>query len=218
MLGNGSSCSRLPPRTQASSPTLPLRMVAAVDGKPFGVSATATPGMAKPPQPRTVRAITVLTPTESDSLTCSRPSGLFGPCQRGDNLLHRVSTRRAGTTCRSTELGPQRMAHREHVHHIRDIRSVKISTKSAPAPYAPVMATLRNTSFGYHSHQRRGQSGATRRANRRPHDLTIAVTSAYPTGQRGLSGTECGVFRVWPLGMIGVVRWCSGRRRRGSGR
>ncbi|WP_155246785.1 hypothetical protein [Salinispora arenicola] len=59
-------------------------------GKPFGVSATATPGMARPPQPRTVKAITVLTPTESASFTRSRPSGLFSPIS-GETIYFTMS-------------------------------------------------------------------------------------------------------------------------------
>lgn len=46
------------------------------------------------------------------------------------------------------------------------------------------MATLRNTPIGYH--RTNGDTNiarATRRANRRPHDLITAVTSGNPTMQ-----------------------------------
>ncbi|GIF02143.1 hypothetical protein [Paractinoplanes rishiriensis] len=46
------------------------------------------------------------------------------------------------------------------------------------------MATLRNTSIGFH--RTRGDTNiarATRRANRRPHDLITAVISDNPTTQ-----------------------------------
>ncbi|MBT8227732.1 MAG: hypothetical protein HKP61_02935 [Dactylosporangium sp.] len=46
------------------------------------------------------------------------------------------------------------------------------------------MATLRNASIGYH--RTNGDTNiarATRRANRRPHDLITTVTSGYPRMQ-----------------------------------
>lgn len=56
---------------------------------------------------------------------------------------------------------------------------------SGNAPASPtVMATLRNTAIGYH--RPNGDTNiarATRRANRRPHDLITAVASDYPRTQ-----------------------------------
>jgi hypothetical protein len=61
---------------------------------------------------------------------------------------------------------------REDLHQAR--------TGTGPA----VLATLRNTAIGYH--HTTGQTNiarATRRANRRPHDLITAVTSTNPITQ-----------------------------------
>ncbi|MGH3449599.1 MAG: hypothetical protein ACRDQW_02515 [Haloechinothrix sp.] len=64
------------------------------------------------------------------------------------------------------------MTFREDLHQAR--------TGNGPA----VIATLRNTSIGYH--RINGEANiarATRRANRRSHDLIHAVTSSNPTTQ-----------------------------------
>ena len=61
---------------------------------------------------------------------------------------------------------------------------MKTAIKPAPVPGPAVIATLRNTAIGYH--RTTGATNiarATRRANRRPHDLIQAVTSSYPTTQ-----------------------------------
>jgi len=61
---------------------------------------------------------------------------------------------------------------------------MKIFTRPGPAPAPAIMATLRNTAIGYH--RANGDTNiarATRRANRRPHDLITAVTSDYPRTQ-----------------------------------
>jgi predicted transposase YbfD/YdcC len=70
------------------------------------------------------------------------------------------------------------------VHHVRDVTfgedQHQARTNTGPA----VIATLRNTAIGYH--RVNGETNiarATRRANRRPHDLITAVTSNYPTTQ-----------------------------------
>jgi hypothetical protein len=72
----------------------------------------------------------------------------------------------------------------KRVHHVRDVtfreELHEARTGSGPA----VIATLRNTSIGYH--RANGDTNiarATRRANRRPHELTEAVTSGNPTTQ-----------------------------------
>ena len=64
------------------------------------------------------------------------------------------------------------MTFREDSHQAR--------TGNGPA----VMATLRNTAIGFH--RASGDTNiarATRRANRRPHDLITAVTSSNPRTQ-----------------------------------
>jgi hypothetical protein len=61
---------------------------------------------------------------------------------------------------------------REDAHQAR--------TGTGPA----IIATLRNTAIGWH--RTNGDTNiarATRRANRRSHDLITAVTSSYPTTQ-----------------------------------
>jgi predicted transposase YbfD/YdcC len=70
------------------------------------------------------------------------------------------------------------------IHHIRDVTFRgdlhHARTGSGPA----VMATLRNASIGYH--RTNGETNiarATRRANRRPHDLITNATSDYPRTQ-----------------------------------
>jgi hypothetical protein len=61
---------------------------------------------------------------------------------------------------------------REDLHQTR--------TGTGPA----VIATLRNTAIGYHrTIGATDIAHATRQANRRSHDLIIAVTSSYPTTQ-----------------------------------
>jgi hypothetical protein len=46
------------------------------------------------------------------------------------------------------------------------------------------MATLRNTAIGFHrTNDEPNIARATRRANRRPHDLITAVTSSNPRTQ-----------------------------------
>ncbi|MEU5943246.1 hypothetical protein ABZ807_29710 [Micromonospora sp. NPDC047548] len=47
-----------------------------------------------------------------------------------------------------------------------------------------VVAVLRNTAIGFHcGNGETNIARATRRANRRPHDLITTVTSSYPTTQ-----------------------------------
>lgn len=60
------------------------------------------------------------------------------------------------------------------------VKTFHARTGSGPA----VMATLRNASIGYH--RTNGETNiarATRRANRRPHDLITNATSDYPRTQ-----------------------------------
>jgi hypothetical protein len=58
------------------------------------------------------------------------------------------------------------------------VKTYQARTGTGPA----VIATLRNTAIGYH--RTNGDTNiarATRRENRRPHDLITTVTSSYPT-------------------------------------
>lgn len=70
------------------------------------------------------------------------------------------------------------------VHHVRDVTFREDLHQARTGTGPAVIATLRNTAIGYH--RTNGETNiarATRRANRRPHDLITAVTSTYPTTQ-----------------------------------
>jgi hypothetical protein len=70
------------------------------------------------------------------------------------------------------------------LHYIRDVTLGEDAQQARTGNGPAVMATLRNTSIGYH----RGNGAtniarATRRANRRPTDLIHDVTRSYPRTQ-----------------------------------
>jgi hypothetical protein len=70
------------------------------------------------------------------------------------------------------------------VHHVRDVTFREDLHQARTGNGPAVMATLRNTAIGYH--RTSGETNiarATRRANRRPHDLITAVTSGNPRTQ-----------------------------------
>jgi predicted transposase YbfD/YdcC len=70
------------------------------------------------------------------------------------------------------------------IHHVRDVTFREDLHQARTGTGPAVIATLRNTAIGYH--RTNGEANiarATRRANRRPHDLITAVTSSYPTMQ-----------------------------------
>ena len=70
------------------------------------------------------------------------------------------------------------------VHHVRDVTFREDSHQARTGNGPAIMATLRNTAIGYH--RTSGETNiarATRRANRRPHDLITAVTSSNITTQ-----------------------------------
>jgi predicted transposase YbfD/YdcC len=70
------------------------------------------------------------------------------------------------------------------VHHVRDVTFREDSHQARTGNGPAVMATLRNTSIGFH--RASGDTNiarATRRANRRPHDLITAVISDNPRMQ-----------------------------------
>jgi predicted transposase YbfD/YdcC len=70
------------------------------------------------------------------------------------------------------------------VHHVRDVTFREDSHQARTGNGPAVMATLRNTAIGFH--RASGDTNiarATRRANRRPHDLITAVISGNPRTQ-----------------------------------
>ena len=70
------------------------------------------------------------------------------------------------------------------VHHVRDVTFREDSHQARTGNGPAVMATLRNTAIGWHrSNGDTNIARATRRANRRPHDLITAVTSSNSTTQ-----------------------------------
>jgi predicted transposase YbfD/YdcC len=70
------------------------------------------------------------------------------------------------------------------VHHVRDVTFREDLHQARTGTGPAIMATLRNTAIGYHHiNGSTNIARATRRANRRPHDLITAVTSTYPNTQ-----------------------------------
>jgi predicted transposase YbfD/YdcC len=70
------------------------------------------------------------------------------------------------------------------VHYVRDVTFREDLHQARTGTGPAVIATLRNTAIGYH--RTNGETNiarATRRSNRRPHDLIAAVTSSNPTTQ-----------------------------------
>jgi predicted transposase YbfD/YdcC len=70
------------------------------------------------------------------------------------------------------------------LHWIRDVTLREDAHQAHTGNGPAVAAVLRNTAIGYHrSNGETNIARATRRANRRPHDLIDAVTRSYPTTQ-----------------------------------
>jgi len=70
------------------------------------------------------------------------------------------------------------------LHHVRDVTLREDAHQARTGNGPAVFATLRNTSIGYHrTNGATNIARATRRANRRPHDLIDAVTRSDPTTQ-----------------------------------
>ncbi|WP_306797922.1 ISAs1 family transposase [Salinispora arenicola] len=70
------------------------------------------------------------------------------------------------------------------LHWIRDVTFHEDAHRARTGNGPAVAAVLRNTAIGFH--RGNGETNiarATRRANRRPHDLITTVTSSYPTTQ-----------------------------------
>lgn len=139
---------------------------------------------------RTVKAITVRT-----------PGGIGFPHAQQAVRVTRTRTTSTGTsreTCYlvvsipATNAQPddlQDWIRREwlienQLHHVRDVTFGEDLHQARTGTGPAVMATLRNTSIGYH--RTNGQTNiarATRHANRRSHDLIMTVTNGYPTTQ-----------------------------------
>ncbi|WP_406036495.1 hypothetical protein OG799_18695 [Micromonospora sp. NBC_00898] len=70
------------------------------------------------------------------------------------------------------------------MHHVRDVTFREDLHQAHTGTGPAVIATLRNTEIGYHrTNGATNIARATRRANRRPHDLIDAVTSSNPRTQ-----------------------------------
>ncbi|WP_456316009.1 ISAs1 family transposase [Rhizomonospora bruguierae] len=70
------------------------------------------------------------------------------------------------------------------LHWVRDVTFQEDAHRARTGNGPAVAAVLRNTAIGFH--RGNGETNiarATRRANRRPHDLITTVTSSYPTTQ-----------------------------------
>ncbi len=72
----------------------------------------------------------------------------------------------------------------EALHHVKDVTFREDSQQARTGNGPAIMATLRNTAIGFHrTNDEPNIARATRRANRRPHDLITAVTSSNPRTQ-----------------------------------
>ncbi|WP_018217252.1 ISAs1 family transposase [Salinispora vitiensis] len=133
---------------------------------------------------RTVKAITVHT-----------PGGIGFPHAQQAIRITRTHTTGAKTSRETTyftvslpaeQAQPadlQDWAHREwhienRLHHVRDVTFREDLHQARTGNRPAVLATLRNTSIGYH---RTNGKANIARATRRTHDLITAVTSTYPT-------------------------------------
>lgn len=139
---------------------------------------------------RTVKAVTVAT-----------PGGIGFPHAQQAIRITRTRTTTSGKTTRQTAYLtislPAADAHPadlqewirrewliEALHHVRDVTFHEDSHQARTGNGPAVMATLRNTAIGFH--RTSGETNiarATRRANRRPHDLITAVISHNPKMQ-----------------------------------
>lgn len=140
---------------------------------------------------RTVKAVTLAT-----------PGGISFPHAEQAVRITRTRTTSSGKTSRETayltvslpaaDAQPADLQHwiRRHwhienmLHHVRDVTYREDLHQARTGTGPAVIATLRNTAIGYH--RTNGDTNiarATRRANRRPHDLITTATSSYPTTQ-----------------------------------
>nr|WP_230394709.1 ISAs1 family transposase [Plantactinospora alkalitolerans] len=141
---------------------------------------------------RTVKAVTVTT-----------PGGIgFPHAEQAIRITRTRTITRSGKTSRetaylttslpATDAHPndvQEWIRREWlienlVHHVRDVTFREDLYQARTGNGPAVMATLRNIAIGFH--RLSGETNiarATRRANRRPHDLITAITSTNPRTQ-----------------------------------
>lgn len=139
---------------------------------------------------RTVKAVTVATPGgigfphAQQAVRVTRTRNAAGKTSRETAYLT-VSLPAGQAMPRDLQTWIRRHWHIENkLHHVRDVTFREdlhqARTHNGPA----VIATLRNTAIGWH--RTTGATNiarATRKANRRSHDLITAVTSSYPTTQ-----------------------------------
>jgi predicted transposase YbfD/YdcC len=141
---------------------------------------------------RTVKAITVGTPggiafphaQQAVRITRTRTSAASGKTSRETAYLT-VSLPAADAQPADLQHWARVEWHIENtIHHVRDVTFREDLHQARTGTGPAVLATLRNTAIGYH--RTNGDTNiarATRRANRRSHDLITAVTSSYPTTQ-----------------------------------
>lgn len=141
---------------------------------------------------RTVKAVTLHT-----------PGGIWFPHARQAIRITRTrATASTGKTSRETcyltisltaaDAQPADLQHwirsewliENRIHHVRDVTFREDQHQARTGTGPAVLATLRNTAIGYHhTNGDTNIARATRRANRRPHDLITAVTSHNPRTQ-----------------------------------
>ncbi|MGC4744305.1 ISAs1 family transposase [Micromonospora sp. DT201] len=139
---------------------------------------------------RTVKAITVRTPGgiafphAEQAIRITRTRTLGGKTSR-ETCHYTVSLPANQAQPADLQDWARREWHIENrIHHVRDVTFREDLHQARTGTGPAVIATLRNTAIGYH--RTNGEANiarATRRANRRPHDLITAVTSSYPTTQ-----------------------------------
>lgn len=139
---------------------------------------------------RTIKAVTLATPGgisfphALQAIRVTRTRIIAGKTSRETAYLT-VSLPAGHATARDLQTWIRRHWHIENrLHHVRDV-TFREDLHQARTGHGPaVIATLRNTAIGWH--RITGATNiarATRQANRRSHDLIIAVTSSYPTTQ-----------------------------------
>jgi predicted transposase YbfD/YdcC len=139
---------------------------------------------------RTVKAVTLHTPggiphaQQAVRITRTRTTATNGKTSRETAYLT-VSLPADQAQPADLQDWARREWHIENkIHHVRDVTFREDLHQARTGTGPAVIATLRNTAIGYH--RTNGDTNiarATRRANRRPHDLIHAVTSSNPTTQ-----------------------------------
>jgi len=136
---------------------------------------------------RTVKAVTVATPGgiafphAQQAVRITRTRIVADRTSRETAYLT-VSLPAGHATARDLQTWIRRHWHIENkLHHVRDVTFREDLHQARTGTGPAVIATLRNTAIGWH--RTTGATNiarATRQANRRSHDLIIAVTSSYP--------------------------------------